>query len=400
VEVRRTVTELRDLWTTPFGGEIAWELIDAFLDLGVREHEQLEYREQVDAGGERDRFVETVAAMANTGGVGIILIGVREDAKTDRPQEGWLLKPGALRPQSLEARCRVLQPYVPLEIAWASKPGLGQVVAVRVPDFWDRPVFVPDRGVLVRQGQSNVPASLDQLRWWLAPSSAGTVAQGSDYGFTGYFLSGSSTDARLNLGITASRPWQRWRWDDASDAALEQAAARWYPDLRETRIGESLVQFSAAGESLEARSFIRCFPNGAVLRHVDGVMVAAGTGICDMQLLANELIRFWQFGQTAVPAVLSEYRGPLTVWVAISGFPDGLWFPSRPRGMPRQAVSPVSYWTKTWPDVTPVTPTIEVVASLLAGLARAFGYRRVTDAIRETAKNASMASGIPESHPA
>ncbi len=66
-----------DLWTMPFGGEIPWQVVDDFLSLRVREHERLEYRERVDLNGPRDRFIDAVAAMANNGGTGLILIGGR-----------------------------------------------------------------------------------------------------------------------------------------------------------------------------------------------------------------------------------------------------------------------------------------------------------------------------------
>jgi hypothetical protein len=387
------VTDITDLWTTPFGAEIGWQPVEAFLELGLREHEHLEYREQVDPGGRRDRFVETVAAMANTGGVGLIIIGVAEDAATDRPQRTWLLQPGTVRPQSLESRCRALQPYVPVEIAWASKPGAGSITLVRVPDFWDRPVWVPDRGVLVRQGQSNVPASLDQLRWWLAPPTEHATAQGFDYGFAGYFTSGMHAGPRVNLGLTPSRPWPRTRWDDGSDEILEQAAARWYPDLGQTRIGDNLVQFSVPSDTPEAQSFLRCSPSGAVLRRTDPSQIALADGVADVQLLAGELLRLWRFGLSSVPAVLSEYRGPLTVRFALNGFTNGLWFPARPRGLPRQPLSEVDDWTKTWPDVPQATPARDVAAALLRGLARAFGYRRPTAAIWEAVDGAATVLG-------
>jgi hypothetical protein len=387
------VTDITDLWTTPFGAGIGWQAVEAFLELGLREHEHLEYREQVDPGGRRDRFVETVAAMANTGGVGLIIIGVAEDAATDRPQRTWLLQPGTVRPQSLESRCRALQPYVPVEIAWASKPGAGSITLVRVPDFWDRPVWVPDRGVLVRQGQSNVPASLDELRWWLAAPAEHATAQGFDYGFAGYFTSGMNAGPRVNLGLTASRPWPRTRWDDGTDEILEQAAARWYPDLRQPRIGDKLVQFAVPSEMPEAQSFLRCFPSGAVLRRSDPLQIAKADRVADVQLLAGELLRLWGFGLSSVPAVLSDYRGPLTLWSAFSGFAEGLWFPSCPRGIQRQPLSEADYWTKTWPDVPQATPAEEVAATLLSALARAFGYRRATAAIREAVDSAATVLG-------
>ena len=53
----------------------------------------------------------------------MIIVGVKEDSATDRPQLGWRLRPGDARPQSLEQRCRAMDPYVPIEIAWATGYG-------------------------------------------------------------------------------------------------------------------------------------------------------------------------------------------------------------------------------------------------------------------------------------
>ncbi len=377
------MAEDADLWTAPFGREIPWQVVDDFLSLRLREHEHLEYREQVDPKGERDRFIDAVAAMANTGGTGLILIGVKEDSATDRPQAAWRLKAGDVRPQSLEQRCHALEPYVPVEIAWAIKPEAGQITLIRVPDFWDRPVFAPDRGILIRQGQSNVPASMDQLRWWFAPPVSNAVFRGFDYGFAGYFTLGTWSGPRINVGVTPSRPWNRARWDETTDELLEQTAARWYRDLGETTIGENLVQFSVPGQAIETSSFVRCFPTGAVLRHSDNSPTSPTDRVANVEALAEEVLRLWQFALTAVPIVLDDYRGPLTAWFAVSGFDDGLFFPARPRGLERSPLSPTGNWTKTWPDIPQASRGDEIAATLLNGLARAFGYRRATSAIRE-----------------
>lgn len=372
-----------DLWAMPFGREIPWQLVDDFLALRLREHERLEYRERVDPRGERDRLVDAVAAMANSGGVGLILIGVKEDAATDRPQEGWLLKVGELRPQSLEQRCRVLDPYVPIEIAWAVKPDFGEVVLVRVPDFWDRPVFVPDRGILIRRGQSNGPAGPDQLRWWFATPAAGPAARGFDYSFSGYFTIGMATEPRVNLGVTATRPWMHSRWDDATDEVLEGAARRWYGDLLATTVADGLINFAPPGQTSEASDFLRSFPSGAVLRHREAFLCGPGGKAADVEVLAEELLRVWEFALAAIPTVLADYRGPLTMWFAVLGFSDGLHFPSRPRGLERYPLQATDSWTKTWSDVAQGARGDEVATAVLGGLARALGYRHASVAVRE-----------------
>lgn len=74
-----------------------------------------------------------------------------------------------IRPQALEASCKAaLEPYVPIEVSSSAAPNdSGIVVVVRVPDIWPKPVFVSDRGILVRRGPSNGPATVSEIgRWW------------------------------------------------------------------------------------------------------------------------------------------------------------------------------------------------------------------------------------------
>ncbi len=115
-----------------------WTETDAFLGLAQREKERVEYREKLNP----ERFVETVAAMANAGG-GTILLGVRETAD-DRPGRWPTLDVGEVKYQQLEALSRAhLVPYVALGIGSAEKPdGSGEVVVVRVPDVWPKPVWL------------------------------------------------------------------------------------------------------------------------------------------------------------------------------------------------------------------------------------------------------------------
>lgn len=187
----------------------------------------------------------------------------------------------------------------------------------------------------------------------------------------------------------------RRRWDDRTDEALEKEAARWYPELRQTRIADNLVQFSVPSETPEAESFVRCFPSGAVLRRSDPSRMTPTAGVIDVAGLANEVLRLWRYGRSAVPIVLDGYQGPLTVWFALSGFANGLWFPSRPRGLDRQPVGQADYWTKMWPDVPQAMTGEAVAADLLGGLARAFGYRRAGDAVGEAIASAPAALAEP-----
>lgn len=259
------VNAVSDLWTMPLSDAVSPEVIEDFISLRVREHQHLEYRKDLNPKG-RNRFVETVAAMANAGGTSIILIGIEEDGRDDRPLSAWHLE-SPLRPQSLEAQCRILQPYVPIDIGSSERVRGGAVTIVRIPDLPSRPVFVPERGVLVRSGQANGPASLDQLRAWFGPRAPTSSVAVADQAFTGHFMSAGTSGRSLNFGLTRGREWGRYSWDERTDDALESAARRGYGELPLTRIGQDLIQFDEPGDGQKHENFVRCDSRGAVLRH-------------------------------------------------------------------------------------------------------------------------------------
>jgi predicted HTH transcriptional regulator len=75
------------LFTRDLSAPVPWQEVDAFLSQRHRESPGIEYRQKIDSSGKGlTRFVDTVGAMANSGG-GLILIGVEADHSTDRPPE-------------------------------------------------------------------------------------------------------------------------------------------------------------------------------------------------------------------------------------------------------------------------------------------------------------------------
>lgn len=388
-----------NLWTMPLSDPVPSDVIEEFLALRMREHQHLEYRKAVDPKS-RDRFVETVAAMANAGGTGLILIGVEEDGLEDRPTSAWHLE-APLRPQSLEARCRILQPYVPIEVASSLRPGGGAVTIARVPEFRARPVFVPGRGILVRSGQVNVPASIDQLRAWFGPREPASPVTIAEQAFSAYFMSASTTARSLSLGLTRGRDWDRFDWDERTDDALEAAARKWYRDLRVVSISQELINFAETADERSSDNFLRCDSRGAVLRHWQDARVSApdsearppGELAVDAETLAGEVIRFWRFAREAVGTVASRYVGPYTLWCKVGGFPGGLSFPQRPRGLERNPLGSTDYWTKLQPELSGATSDAEVATLVLAPLARSFGYRRAASPIEEAVRAALHSLG-------
>lgn len=383
-----------NLWTMPLTDPVPPEVIDDFLALRLREHQHLEYRKVLNTKG-RNRFVETVAAMANAGGTGLILIGVDEDGREDRPISAWHLE-SPLRPQSLEAQCRVLQPYVPIEVGSSARVAGGAVTIVRIPDFPYRPVFVPERGILVRSGQANGPASMDQLRAWFGSREPISPVTVTDQGFTGYFMSAGTSGRSHSFGLTRGRDWGRFNWDERTDDALEATARRGYRELPIVSLGQDLIQFAESGGERSYENFLRCDSRGAVLRHWQDApgLVAQPSAkpesppAVNAEELAAELIRFWRFAREAVTTVAVDYVGPLTLWSKVGGHAGGLSFPRRPRGIERNPLGSADYWVKIQPELSAEASEAEIATSVLAPLARSFGYRRPAGAIEEAVQAA------------
>jgi hypothetical protein len=373
-----------DLWTMPLNRPISADIIDAFLESRVREHEHLDYRARIDPAGDapgaRNRLVETVAAMANTGGTGLILVGVSEDGKTDRPEKGWLLTPGELRDQTIEAKCRELEPYVPLEIGRATTDE-GEIVIVRVPDLQDRPVFLRDQGILIRRGQSNVPATPTEILSWIREAGPAT-AQVANPGFGYYFMDMTDKSSpKLNLGISPGRRWLQSRWGDDTDEALRTAAKRLYPDAGDLRVGDGVVVLSRPSAEDEGRVFM-IYEGGEIVR-TSRPQETSLSGPFDIVAVGVEVGRIWAFAQQILPEILPHFPGPATLHLSIGGVGKGFGF-SRSRStlwvpdVDRAPIRDRDNWRRQWPEVALGTDAAEVATRTVSEMLRAFGYQRVS----------------------
>lgn len=373
-----------DLWTMPLNRPISADIMDAFLASRVREHEHLDYRARIDPAGDapgaRNRLVETVAAMANTGGTGLILVGVSEDGKTDRPEKGWLLSPGGLRDQTIEAKCRELEPYVPLEIGRAISDE-GEIVIVRVPDLQDRPVFLRDQGILIRRGQSNVPATPAEILSWITQSGAATTHVANP-GFGYYFMDlTDKSSPKLNLGVSPGRRWLQRRWGDDTDDAIRATAKTLYQDAADLRVGDGVVVLSRPSAEDEGRVF-NVYDGGEIVR-TSRPPTTSPSGPCDIVSVGVEVGRIWAFAQQVLPEILPHFPGPATLDLSIGGAATGfgffrtrstLWVPD----VDRAPIRDRDNWRRHWPELALSTDPAEVATRVVSEMLRAFGYQRVS----------------------
>jgi hypothetical protein len=372
-----------DLWTMPLTENVPASILDVFLEARVREHEHLEYRAKTDPGGDvrgaRNRLVETVAAMANTGGTGLILVGVSEDGKTDRPEKGWLLQSGELRDQTVEAKCRELEPYVSLEIGRAACDQ-GEIVIIRVADLQDRPVFLRDQGVLVRRGQSNVPASPMEILNWLRESDLAAPQHLTGFQYNFMDLTGKSSPT-LNLGVTPGRRWLQRRWNDDTDDALAAAAKALFPDAADLRIGDGVVMLSRARDEEDGRLF--SISDGGEIVRTSRPPETSPLGPCDIVSVGLEAGRIWAFAQQVLPVIFPGFPGPATLHLSIGGITRGFGiYASRATlSLPEVDRAPIrdrDNWRRQWPELALGTDPAEVAARVVGEMLRAFGYRRVS----------------------
>jgi hypothetical protein len=370
-----------DLWSMPLSDAMDPAVIDAFVEARIRESEHLEYRCRIDAGGShpRNRLAETEAVMANTGGVGLILVGVAEDSKGDRPDKAWQLEPGQLREQTIEALCRDLDPYVPVEIGRSVREA-GEVVIIRVPDFRERPVFLRDRGILVRRGQANVPASPSEIRMWLTqPASARPPTSPS---FLNNFLDLiNKTSPVLVTGVAPGREWPHQRWSDETDDALATLCSQYFPGAGTLSVGESVIRFGREPDGDNPRSFT-VSSAGEIIR-TSCPDPTAPNGPCNLMAVGIQVAATWAFARAALPVVLPRFPGPATLYLSIGGVPRGFDLALTRETMflahdfERSSIGQCDNWRKQWTDIPFGSAPADVADMALSEMLRAFGYRRI-----------------------
>jgi hypothetical protein len=375
-----TSRERDDLWWMPLSNSVDPDVVDAFLAARVREHEHLDYRQAIDPKGDtpgaKNRLAETVAAMANTGGTGLILVGVSEEGQEDRPGQGWLLKPGEAREQGIEGKLRELDPYVPVEIGRSARDQ-GEIVIIRVPDFEPKPVFLRERGILIRRGQSNVPATPAEIGGWLG-SSGGTQVGTPSFKYNFLDLINKEQPA-LTLGVTPGRSWPYGRWNDETDDAL-LAIARALWGYNELHVGDDVVRFGA-DRTAEGRTF-------TMSSHAEIIRTSRPETLpndlrCEIERLGVEIAATWAFARAAIPVVRPGFPGPASLHLSIGGIRNGFGLtPTRSsmwmRAVDRAPISDRDNWRRQWTGLALGMTPADLAGLILPEMLRAYGYRHVS----------------------
>jgi hypothetical protein len=363
----------------PLAGEISWGPVDAFLRQRQREGRRIEYRERfsgTEAPVERTRHprtVDTIAAMANSGG-GLILIGVAA-AEADIPTRWGHVPPGSNQPAAIESACRNhLDPHVPLAIGIARSPeGSGEVVVVRVDDHPEKPVLVADRGILVRIGQETVHAGLPEIRAWLSASDVDRQALANAVAMHIAGEPPENPPARLTVAIGPARTWTARRWGDEVDslAAIRLASTH---SPAQMEIAESAVQWQwrADGPIYERTLSLTARPT---ILQSSGIERAQDDRT-DLVDVASELARAWRFAQLVIPEVLVGYIGDLHLAVSLGATRSG--FRSRARSsaledIPANPARLRGSWKGTF-TLPRDADMLAMLQALLTPLTRAVGY--------------------------
>jgi hypothetical protein len=380
-----------DFWTGPLPSQLDWADVDAFLKQGLREGPRLEYRAAFRAEPERapaakkrpPRFADTVGAMANVGG-GLVFFGVEQDEQ-DRPSKWPTLVHGGLKVQALEGNLRnYVTPYVPIETGVATAPDGRDVVVVRVPDAPSKPVFVEERGILVRQGEAVVPATVDQIRSWLLTTESDQNARLVE--FSHYISEMIALDPpQVNTGAYPANRWHLASWGDLSDAVLMEQVAAQFPDVPHRIVDIETLDFRASEDEGDFRRWVRLSASGAILRRAE--LTREADGRIDLLAVASEIARTWELGRRVIPVVLPGYTGPIRFGLAIGGVTVG--FCSRPgmqqrlEAIPRLGGSRRSF--ARWFEMPDGADSYDAVETALPVALRAFGYINVGQAISEAA---------------
>lgn len=383
------------LFLAPLAGMVDWGLVDAFLEARLPEGARIEYREKFDPSKSSSaiRFVDTVGSMANSGG-GLILLGVRANDQ-DIPVDWPTLPHDAIRPGTLHAAIRgSLDPVVAVDIGVA-RGERGDVVVVRVPDAPLKPVFILDRGVLVRVGESNIPARRSQLADWFSAQSEAVSAVSMDLYRSA--PSAMNTDVPvINVAVGPSEAWPDGSWGDATDAALGAIAVGLFPDVPERRVGADLLQFRDS-PSASAERWVWFRPNGIAYR-----MCRLGRdmdGRASALQLAGQVARGWLLAQRAVPVLLPGYRGGLTIVASAGGITAAGLRSDYPMTSRLEDVPPLVDRMLSWQGSRRAVPidleAPDVVQPLMEHMLRTFGYSPSAPTAAELAAFALFADALP-----
>jgi hypothetical protein len=382
----------RNLWTMPLSGMIAWEIVDEFLRDRQPEGPRLEYREKFDPGPRgRERFADTVGAMANGSG-GLILLGVRANAQ-DIPVSWPCLAVDDLRSQTLHSSVRgFVEPYVPIEVAIARKPADtpddhgGDVVVARVPSLVHGPVFVANRGVLVREGEANVPASVAQLAAWFGERSAETQQiEGQLFKWAGSLF--NVPKPQLNVAVGPSDPWGQADWGDVVDVTLAEHVRRLFPDVEGPLVSEDLLQFRREDPPNHQARAVIFQPSGVTVRQCE--LAADPDGRVAALMIAGQILRTWRLARSCVPIILPGYSGRLSIVISTGGMRPG-FRSDRPmtvrlQDRPIRPEHASDGWRCSHIAVAADADEFELIASTMRRMLRNYGYTPTEAAAQELA---------------
>ncbi len=375
-----------DLWSSRFAAPIPWRTVDDFLGLREREGPRIEYRSGVDATSKEKvpRIVETIGAMANSGG-GLIFVGVKQ-GPDDRPDRWPTLEAGDLTIQRIESLCRsALDPYVQVDVGRADDPeGRGSVWVVRIPaDFDGKPVFVEGKGVLARLGEASVPAPVPLLREWLVEDEHRRDLVG------GRLTRALPTAPNLEdpvfvMAATPTRPSRTTDWGDDVDDSIQRLVSFHFADLKEMTTAEEIVDFKVENARGDLLRHVWVDNTATVFRRF--LLLGTGEGTVDALRVAGEIRRTWLFAGNAIRAIMPGYDGDVAYRVAIGSVKSG--FEShREMAHKLQHASRGPVWSRSeWmlDGITDIdTAWEEVTEGALTRMLRAFGYRRVASEVAE-----------------
>ena len=315
---------------------------------------------------------------------------------------GWpTLRKDDLRPSALHATVRnYLDPPISIEVGVA-RHAEGDVVVVRVPDAPVKPVFVSDRGVLVRVGESNVPARLAQLAAWFdAHSEAARVVEGALYEAAPQLI--GVTQPQINVAIGPSQPWPEIAWGDATDAAIE-AAVRWrFSDVGPALVSTDFLQFRADAPNGDVERWVWFRPTGVVLRMCR--LRRDESGRVSALQIAGQVSRAWQLALRAIPIVRPGYSGEFSLVVSVGGIDRAGLRSDYPLTTRLQEIPPqrdrIAHWTATRLGVAQDTDDYELLRHLMEAMLRNFGYTPSGQAAAELAAHAVWKEAEPPALPA
>lgn len=375
-----------DLWTSRLTDDLPWEAVHDFLSQRHQEGSRLEYRSGIDGSRQdrRVRVVETIGAMANSGG-GLILVGVGDDGD-NRPIDWPGVKPGSVTRQRVDNLCRAaLNPFVEVDIGTATNPETQQhVVVIRVPsDVPNRPILIDGRGVLARVGEASVPATLDQLVAWM-PLYEGRRNEAAGRLTLAVRGVPNMPAPILAMAVTPVWSWSRSRWDDATLDGIEATVDRVFADLKSAAVSETMIDFQVASSQGDLLRQVWVDAAGTVYRRYG--FVAEPGELIDALRVAGEMRRTWVAAQAVVPIVLPGYFGPLLYRFAIGsaavGFRSHRSMVTKLEQADRAPVRGKEGWMadREW---SVEATAAEVISGTISAMLLAFGYRHVKEHVDE-----------------